>query len=129
MTGKNVPDLVPIIRAMLSEEPRERPKAPGSLARLVKAAQSAVRQVEVPLLARERLSLAAALAALRAYSARLGRFAFWSVHAGDWGERTTYFAALLEGVKEGSLSAEQTEAYGEIEVRHLGPGVTEADAG
>ena len=42
---------------------RERKRNPqGSLAKLVKAAQSAVRQVDVPLLARERLTLADALA-------------------------------------------------------------------
>lgn len=98
---------------------RERPRSAGSLARLVKAAQNAVRQVDVPLLARERLTLADALKALRAFATRLGQFGFWTVHAEDWGERTTYFAALLEGVKEGSLSAEQPEMYGEIEVKDL----------
>ena len=99
---------------------RERKRNPqGSLAKLVRAAQNAVRQVEVPLLARERLTLADALKALRAFATRLGQFGFWTVHAEDWGERTTYFAALLEGVKEGSLSAEQPEMYGEIEVKDL----------
>lgn len=96
---------------------RERPAQPArSLARLVKAAQNAVRQVEVPLLARERLTLADALSALRAFGSRLRTFTFRGIPAQDWGERTTYFAALLEGVKEGSFSAEQAEAYGEIRV-------------
>ena len=79
---------------------RERPRNPqGSLAKLVKAAQNAVRQVEVPLLARDRLSLADALGALRAFGRRLRTFTFRGIPAQDWGEQTTYFAALLEGVK------------------------------
>lgn len=93
-----------------------RPNPQGSLARLVKAAQNAVRQVEVPLLARERLTLADALTALRAFGSRLRTFTFRGIPAQDWGERTTYFAALLEGVKEGTFSAEQEGAYGEIQV-------------
>lgn len=100
---------------------RERRRNPqGSLARLVKAAQSAVRQVEVPLLARDRLTLADALRALRAFGKRLKTFTFRGIPAQDWGEQTTYFAALLEGVKEGNFSVQQAEAYGEIQVQsHL----------
>lgn len=93
-----------------------RPNPRGSLAKLVRAAQNAVRQVEVPLLARERLTLADALGALRAFGGRLRTFTFRGIPAQDWGERTTYFAALLEGVKEGSFSAEQDGVYGEIQV-------------
>ncbi|SEJ44281.1 condensin subunit ScpA [Deinococcus reticulitermitis] len=101
---------------------RERPRPPqGSLARLVQAAQNAVRQVEVPLLTRERLTLVGALAALRVFGARLRHFGFWTVHAEDWGERTTYFAALLEGVKDGSFDAEQEGLYGEIRVTSRQP--------
>ncbi|WP_022799663.1 segregation and condensation protein A [Deinococcus ficus] len=88
----------------------------GSLEKLVKAAQQAVRQVEVPLLARDRLTLADALVALRAFGSRLRTFTFRGVPAQDWGERTTYFAALLEGVKEGRFSVEQPGSYGEITV-------------
>ncbi len=96
---------------------RQRPRnAQVSLAKLVKAAQQAVRQVDVPLLARERLTLADALAALRAFGKRLHTFTLGGVTASDWGEETTYFAALLEGVKEGQLSAEQDEPYGEIRI-------------
>ncbi|GAA5511603.1 hypothetical protein Dcar01_00314 [Deinococcus carri] len=96
---------------------RERRQNPqGSLAKLVKAAQNAVRQVEVPLLARERLTLADALTALRAFGSRLRTFTFRGIPAQDWGERTTYFAALLEGVKEGTFSVEQEGVYGEIQV-------------
>jgi len=96
---------------------RERPPQPGrSLARLVRAAQNAVRQVEVPLLARDRLTLADALGALRAFGSRLRTFTFRGIPTADWGERTTYFAALLEGVKEGEFSAEQDGVYGEIQV-------------
>ncbi|WP_051935569.1 ScpA family protein [Deinococcus sp. YIM 77859] len=109
--------LIPARPVALDLPRRERPGGPArSLARLVKAARNAVRQVEVPLLARERLTLADALAALHAFGRRLRTFPFRGIPAGDWGERTTYFAALLEGVKEGSFSAEQTETYGEIRV-------------
>jgi segregation and condensation protein A len=102
--------------------PRKQRPAAGKagLARLVKAAQSAVREVQVPLLSRERLTLAAALRSLRAFGERLGHFTFGSVAVADWGERATYFSALLEGVKEGTLSAEQPEAFGDIEVRRRG---------
>lgn len=100
---------------------RERRSNPqGSLAKLVRAAQNAVRQVEVPLLARDRLTLADALSALRAFGSRLRTFTFRGIPAADWGERTTYFAALLEGVKEGSFSAEQGGVYGEIQVTARG---------
>lgn len=109
--------LIPARAVPLDLPRRERKRNPqGSLAKLVKAAQNAVRQVEVPLLSRERLTLADALGALRAFGSRLRTFTFRGVPAQDWGERTTYFAALLEGVKEGSFSAEQEGAYGEIQV-------------
>ena len=122
--------LLPARPAPVTLPRRERPRNPqGSLARLVRAAQNAVRQVEVPLLARERLSLADALAALRAFGSRLRVFGFWTVHAGDWGERTTYFAALLEGVKEGSFEVEQPQMYGEIRVSATQSGYQEETGG
>lgn len=100
---------------------RERKSNPqGSLAQLVRAARNAVRQVEVPLLARERLTLADALHALRAFGTRLRTFTFRGIPAADWGERTTYFAALLEGVKEGTFRVEQEGIYGEIQVTAQG---------
>lgn len=109
--------LIPARPVPLNLPRRERPAQPArSLARLVKAAQNAVRQVEVPLLSRERLTLADALGALRAFGVRLRTFTFRGIPAGDWGERTTYFAALLEGVKEGAFSVEQEASYGEIQV-------------
>ena len=121
--------LLPARPAPVTLPRRERPRNPqGSLAKLVRAAQNAVRQVEVPLLARERLSLADALAALRAFGSRLRVFDFWTVHAGDWGERTTYFAALLEGVKEGSFQVEQPEMYGDIRV-HAAQAETKEETG
>lgn len=96
---------------------RERPRNPqGSLSKLVRAAQNAVRQVEVPLLARERLTLADALGALRAFGLRLRTFTFRGIPAQNWGEQTTYFAALLEGVKEGHFSVEQDGVNGEIQI-------------
>lgn len=109
--------LIPARPVPLNLPRRERRQNPqGSLAKLVKAARNAVRQVDVPLLARERLTLADALRALRAFGSRLRTFTFRGIPAADWGEQTTYFAALLEGVKEGNFSAEQAEAYGEIQV-------------
>ncbi len=91
------------------------------LARLVKAARTAVREVQVPLLSRERLTLAGALRALQAFGSRLRTFTFLSVPVTDWSERATYFSALLEGVKDGTFQVEQTEAFADIEVRHLNP--------
>lgn len=112
--------LIPARPSPLELPRRERKRSPqSSLAKLVKAAQNAVRQVEVPLLARERLSLADALKALRAFGLRLQIFTFRGIPAQDWGEQTTYFAALLEGVKEGAFSVEQEEVYGEIKVESL----------
>ncbi|GAA5435114.1 segregation/condensation protein A [Deinococcus aquaticus] len=113
--------LIPAQAAPLNLPRRERPRNPqGSLARLVKAAQNAVRQVEVPLLARDRLTLADALGALRAFGTRLRTFTFRGIPTQDWGEQTTYFAALLEGVKEGNFSVQQAETYGDIQVQsHL----------
>ncbi len=105
-------------RAMDLGLPR-RPRRPAgtSLSKLVAAARNAVREVEVPLLARERLSLKDALVALRAFAGRLVQFGLNSVPARDWGERTTYFTALLEGVRSGELEAHQEAPYAPIEVR------------
>lgn len=112
--------LIPARPSPLELPRRERRRSPqSSLAKLVRAAQNAVRQVEVPLLARERLSLADALKALRAFGLRLQTFTFRGIPTQDWGEQTTYFAALLEGVKEGAFSVEQEEVYGEIKVESL----------
>ncbi len=101
--------------------PRKQRPAAGKagLARLVKAAQHAVREVAPPLLARERLTLADALGALRAFGLRLRHFTLLSVPISDWAERTTYFAALLEGVKEGLLSAEQATPFADIHIATL----------
>ncbi|PNY82830.1 segregation and condensation protein A [Deinococcus koreensis] len=109
--------LVPAQPVAVDLPRRERPRNPqGSLARLVRAAQNAVRQIEVPLLARDRLTLQGALNALRSFGLRLRSFTFRGIPTQDWGERTTYFAALLEGVKEGSFEARQDEVYGDIAV-------------
>jgi len=95
---------------------RERKVGPGGLAKLVKAARAAVREVSVPLVERERTTLAQALTALRAYATRLRHFVFHAVPTQDWGERTTYFSALLEGVKNGEFDARQDAPYAPIEV-------------
>ncbi len=114
--------LIPAARLELGL-PRRPSRAAGQqglaqegLARLLKAARNAVRDVSVPLLSVERLTLQDALKALRAFAGRLGIFTFGTVPVQDWGERATYFAALLEGVKAGDLVAEQLEVYGEIVV-------------
>ena len=125
--------LIPAARLDLGL-PRRPAKAAGQqgaaqegLARLVRAARNAVREVSVPLLSVERLTLQDALRALRAFAGRLSIFTFSAVPAQDWGERSTYFSALLEGVKAGDFMAEQQEVYGEIVVaRQEGAGEGEA---
>ncbi|CAM3606604.1 segregation and condensation protein A [Deinococcus frigens] len=113
--------LIPARPVTLDLPRRERPRNPASsLAKLVRAARNAVRQVDTPLLSRDRLTLADALRALRAFGSRLRHFTFRGLPAQDWNERATYFAALLEGVKEGEFTVEQAEAYGDISVQsHL----------
>ena len=113
--------IIPARPVTLDLPRRERPRNPaGSLAKLVRAAHNAVRQVDTPLLSRDRLTLADALGALRAFGTRLRHFTFRGLPAQDWPERTTYFAALLEGVKEGEFSVQQAEVYGDITVHsHL----------
>lgn len=107
----------PVPRPALELPRRTRaPKQNQNLRRLLEAARAAVREVEVPLLARERLSLQGAMTALLAFGRRLQHFTFGGITVQDWGERTTYFAALLEAMKTGELQAEQTEIYGEINI-------------
>ena len=116
----------PVPRPGLDLPRRQRPPRQGqNLRRLLEAARAAVREVDVPLLARERLSLQGALSALLAFGRRLRHFSFSGITAQDWGERTTYFAALLEAVKTGELRAEQAEPYGDIQVE-LGSGNVES---
>jgi segregation and condensation protein A len=124
--------LIPAARVELNL-PRRAGKAAGKLglAKLVKAARNAVRDVQVPLLSVERLTLQDALGALRAFARRLKIFTFGAVPAADWGERSTYFSALLEGVKAGDFVTEQQEMYGEIVVARVGAidsGESEAQA-
>jgi segregation and condensation protein A len=115
--------LIPAARLELGL-PRRPGKAAGrqGLARLVKAARNAVRDVSVPLLSVERLTLQDALKALRAFARKLKIFTFGAVPVNDWGERATYFSALLEGVKAGDFEVEQLEMYGEIVVARTGEG-------
>ncbi len=109
--------LIPAARLDLNLPRRAaRASGPQGLARLVKAARNAVRDVQVPLLSVERLTLQDALGALRAFVGRLRVFRFGAVPAQDWAERSTYFAALLEGVKAGDFVVEQLETYGDIVV-------------
>jgi segregation and condensation protein A len=95
---------------------RAKPLGKG-LGALVAAARSKVREVNLFDLALERLTLPQALERLRDFSARVKRFLFRDVPQSGWAERTVLFAALLEGVREGTLEAEQDEAYAEIRVR------------
>ena len=62
------------------------------------------------------VTLQDALKALRALAKRTSIFSFGAVPTQDWGERATYFSALLEGVKAGDFEARQLEMYGEIVV-------------
>jgi segregation and condensation protein A len=113
--------LIPAARLDLGL-PRRHGQVAGreGLARLLKAARNAVRDVQVPLLSVERLTLQDALKALRAFAHRLNIFSFGAVPAADWAERSTYFSALLEGVKAGDFVVEQLEMYGEIMVARSG---------
>ena len=112
----------PVPRPGLDLPRQQRPRRQGqNLSRLLEAARAAVREVDVPLLARERLSLRGALNALVAFGKRLRHFTFGGITAQDWGERTTYFAALLEGLKTGDLQAEQSEPFGEIRIELITP--------
>ncbi|WP_407568785.1 segregation/condensation protein A [Deinococcus altitudinis] len=115
--------LIPAARLELGL-PRRPGKAAGrqGLARLLKAARNAVRDVQVPLLSVERLTLQDALRALRAFARRLSIFSFGAVPVADWAERSTYFSALLEGVKAGDFVVEQLDTYGEIVVARSGTG-------
>ena len=89
------------------------------LGRLLNAAKNAVRDVRLEGLTIERLTLEGAYKALKAFSSRLGRFFFSAVTVSSWSERTVYFTALLEGVREGKWTAHQGEVYGEIELEAL----------
>lgn len=111
------------VRGETPKLPRKerKPNPKRSLAKLFAVAQQAVKHIDVsvPLLARERLSLNDALSALRAFGSRLKQFCFDGVPAQNWSERTTYFAALLEGVKEGTFAIQQTQQFGNIDITHL----------
>lgn len=94
---------------------RERKSKPQrSLEKLLKAAE-VVRTVSVPLLARDRLTLGDAWQKLREAGKRLGSLLLGNL-GNDWSEKTTYFAALLEGIKEGQCHATQTAPFAEIEI-------------
>ena len=95
------------------------------LSRLLEAARSAVRDVRLEGLSRERLTLEGAYRALKAFSSRLRRFLFSSVTVSSWSECTVYFTALLEGVREGVWTAHQGEVYGEIELEALEEAMSE----
>lgn len=109
--------VIPAHPAPLQFPRKERPKQPQrSLAKLLKVAKHIVREVDTPLLAKERLTLADALHALQKLSQRLSRFIFCQIAPSLWTDHTTYFAALLEGIKEGRFAVQQEEIYGKIEV-------------
>jgi segregation and condensation protein A len=97
----------------LQRQPR--PTGRG-LAELVAAAKRRVRTLSLQDVALERLTLVTALTTLRQWAARLRSFLFGELPFESWGERTVFFAALLEGIKNGDVVAEQPEIYGEIQV-------------
>lgn len=109
--------LIPAHPAPLQFPRKERPKQPQrSLAKLLKVAKHIVREVDTPLLAKERLTLADALRSLYQFGQQLSHFIFCSIAPSFWADHTTYFAALLEGIKEGRFAVQQKEIYGKIEV-------------
>lgn len=109
--------LIPANPIPLKLPRKEHPHHPQrSLDKLIKAAKQAVRQINTPLLSRERLTLADALYSLRELGRNLKSFSFWSITTAHWSDRTTYFAALLEGIKEGSFTVQQDDTFGKIEV-------------
>lgn len=86
---------------------------------LLEAARRRVRDIEFLDLAFERLTMPMAMARLMDFGKTLKSFFFAAVPATDWGERTVLFSALLEGVREGQLSAKQEVAYEDITVQCL----------
>lgn len=115
--------LLPAAPAPKPAMPRTRGKSSQKqgLGALLKAAKNAVRVAEVPLMAREGLSLREALIRLLAHASGKKRFSLREVSGGDWPSETRYFAALLEGLKNGELQAEQREPYGKIDIQSKPP--------
>jgi segregation and condensation protein A len=97
------------------------------LGELVAAAKRRVRQLELPDIAHDRLSVAQAMVSLRAWVARLGSLLFGELPLASWGERTVFFSALLEGIKTGEWQAEQPEVFGEIHLSKSGTAATQQD--
>ncbi len=107
--------IAPLPQAVRLER-RAKPLGKG-LGALVAAAKSKVREVNLFDLALERLTMPQALERLRVFSKRLRSFFFKDVPQQSWGEQTVIFSALLEGVREGTFTAQQESAYGEIEIK------------
>ncbi len=97
--------------------PRKSKPISSGLGALLEAARRRVRQIEFLDLAFERLTMPLALARIRAFGLGLQQFFFKDVPCENWGERTVLFSALLEGVRDGTLTAEQEIAYANIDVR------------
>ncbi|GEM48989.1 segregation and condensation protein A [Deinococcus cellulosilyticus] len=98
---------------------RKKPKEKLILTQLLAAAKSAVREVQAAHIVKDRLTLEDARKAILVFVKNLRRFFFHAITTRDWGERTVYFAALLESVRLGEVELRQDEAYGEIEVEAL----------
>ena len=107
--------IAPLPQAVRLER-RAKPLGKG-LGALVAAAKSKVREVNLFDLALERLTLPQALERLRMFSKKLRSFFFKDVPQQNWGEQTVIFSALLEGVREGTFTAQQESAYGDIEIK------------
>lgn len=98
---------------------RKKPREKLVLTQLLAAAKSAVREVQAAHIVKDRLTLEDARKAVLVFVKNLRRFFFHAITTRDWGEKTVYFAALLESVRLGEVELHQQEAYGDIEVEAL----------
>ncbi|GGJ49205.1 segregation/condensation protein A [Deinococcus roseus] len=100
---------------------RKKPREKLVLTQLLAAAKSAVREVQAAHIVKDRLTLEDARKAILAFVKNLRNFFFEAIITRDWGEKTVYFAALLESVRLGEVELRQDTAYGQIEVESLQP--------
>lgn len=98
---------------------RKKPRERMVLTQLLAAAKSAVREVQAAHMVKDRLTLEDARKAILAFVKNIQTFFFGAIVTKDWGEKTVYFAALLESVRLGEVELTQETPYGEIQVEAL----------